>query len=91
MKKCLSILVILAAVLAAVPAAVPTAKPDRAGDEPDDPGPASGPSTPRPELHEEATPETYVTLRQLYHERRAGRISREEYEAKKRELVNGGE
>jgi hypothetical protein len=76
---------------AVVSAAVPAAKPDRASEDPDDPGPASLPSTPRPELHAEATSSTYVTLRRLHHERRAGRISREAYEAKKRELLNGGE
>ena len=76
---------------AAPPAPVPAVKPDRAGDEPDDPGPASVPSTPRPEVRAEPTPETYVSLRKLHHDRRAGRISREDYETKKRELLNGGE
>jgi metalloendopeptidase OMA1, mitochondrial len=80
-----------AAVPAAAPASVPAVKSDRPGDEPDDPGPASVPSTSRPAVQAEPTPETYVSLRKLHHDRRAGRISRDEYEAKKRELLNGGE
>jgi predicted Zn-dependent protease len=73
------------------PAAVPAAKLDSADDEPDDPGPASLPSTTRPELHAKAGSSSETTLRTLYHELRAGRISQEEYEAKKRELLKGGE
>lgn len=76
---------------ATIPTVVPSAKPGNSSTEPDDPGPASLPNTPRPQVRAEATPETYVTLRQLHHERRAGRISREDYEARKRELLNGGE
>jgi Zn-dependent protease with chaperone function len=73
------------------PAAVPAAKPDSAEDEPDDPGPVSLPSTTRPELHTMAGSSPDVTLRALYHELRAGRVSQEEYEAKKRVLLGGDE
>lgn len=73
------------------PAAAPPVKPEVPSHEPDDPGPASLPTTPRPEVQAEPTPEAYVSLRKLHHDRRAGRISREAYEAKKRELLNGGE
>lgn len=73
------------------PATVPVAKPDSPRNEPDDPGPASLPTTPRVELHAKAVSAPPVTLRTLYDDLRAGRISPEEYEAKKRELLNGGE
>lgn len=71
-------------------ASTPVAKQGMADEESDDPGPASLPSTPRPELHAAAASPD-ATLRTIYHELRAGRISEEEYEAKRRELLKGGE
>lgn len=73
------------------PATVPVVKPDSPRNEPDDPGPASLPTTPRAELHAKAVPSPELTLRTLYDDLRAGRISQEVYEAKKRELLSGGE
>jgi hypothetical protein len=54
-------------------------------------GPASLPCTTRPELHAEAAASPDGTLRTLYHELRAGRISQEEYEAKRQKLLKSGE
>jgi predicted Zn-dependent protease len=72
------------------PASAPVTPQNLADNESDDPGPASLPSTTRPELHAAADAPD-ATLRTLYHELRAGRISQEEYEAKRRELLKGGE
>jgi hypothetical protein len=71
------------------PASAPIAKQGMADEESDDPGPASLPSTTRPELHMASATPPDATLRTLYHELRAGRISQEEYEAKRRELLKG--
>jgi predicted Zn-dependent protease len=73
------------------PASAPTAEPDMADEESDESVPASPSRTIRQEFHEEAASPLDAKLRTLYHELRAGRISEEDYEVRKRALLSGSE
>lgn len=73
------------------PTAARTTEQDKEDEEFEESVPTMPSRTIRQEFHEEAASPLEVKLRALYHELRAGRISEEDYEARKRALLSGDE